>query len=71
MSIHKHLRPKKQNFKVKISEGKNDKPTHIVYGLWAAVALIVLLPNKNKGTEPGKDDIMKSYNVLMRTLGMF
>jgi len=70
MSIHKHLIPPKKNFKIKLKEGKTDKPTHIVYGIWAGVALIALLPSK-KEREVSQREIFKMYGVLMRTLGFF
>ena len=70
MSIHKHLTPRKRNFKIKIRENKTDKPMHIVYGLWAGVALIALLPGK-RDKEISEGDILNIYGVLMRTLGFF
>jgi|AACY02.14.fsa_nt_gi hypothetical protein len=70
MSIHNHIVPKKGKFKVKLAEGKSDKPTHVVYGLWIAVAVIMILPNKKKERKLEHNDVMKSYDVLMRTLGL-
>jgi hypothetical protein len=70
MSIHKHIVPKKAPFKVKIVEGKDGRATHVVYGIWAAVALILFLPNKKKDRNIEQKDVMKSYEVLMRTLGL-
>ena len=71
MSIHKHIVPRKSKFKVKLSdEGKHGKPTHVVYGLWAAVALIMLLPDKKRQRKLEDKDVMKGYEVLIRTLGL-
>ena len=70
MSIHKHIIPQKGKFKVKLAEGKSDKPTHIVYGLWVAVAVVMLLPDKKRERNLEHKDVMKSYDVLMRTLGL-
>tara|TARA_A100001035_G_scaffold273202_1_gene263411 strand:+ start:696 stop:911 length:216 start_codon:yes stop_codon:yes gene_type:complete len=70
MSIHKHIVPKKGKFKVKLSEGKSGKPSHVVYGLWAAVVVIMLLPDKKRQRDVEHKDVMKSYDVLMRTLGL-
>jgi hypothetical protein len=70
MSIHKHIVPKKGKFKVKLAEGKSDKPTHVVYGIWAAVVVIMFLPDKKRERDVEHKDVMKSYDVLMRTLGL-
>ena len=70
MSIHKHIVPKKGKFKVKLAEGRSGKPSHVVYGLWAAVVVIMLLPDKKRERDLEHKDVMKSYDVLMRTLGI-
>ena len=70
MSIHKHIVPKKGKFKVKLAEGRSGKPSHIVYGIWAAVVVIMFLPDKKRERGVEHKDVMKSYNVLMRTLGL-
>lgn len=68
-SIHEHLIPKKKNFKVKITDsGKSGKPEHVIYGLWVGVLLLTLIPKKGKKVK--EKDVLKSYDVIMRTIGM-
>lgn len=68
-SIHKHLIQKRKPYKVKIVEGRSDRPYHIVYGLWASVLIFTLLKARKRG-KVGKRDAMKSYEVMIRSLGM-
>ena len=68
-SIHEHLIPKKKKFKVKITEsGKSGKPEHVIYGLWIGVIALTLM--SRKGNKVKEKDVMKSYDVIMRTIGM-
>ena len=68
-SIHEHLIPKKKNFKVKITEsGKSGRPDHVIYGIWIGVILLTFMPKRGRKVK-GKD-IEKSYDVIMRTIGM-
>ena len=70
--IHKHMIPKKTNYQVRIVEPHDGRPTHVTYGIWVGIFLILMLPSrKGKKTKTVRTkDATKSYSLLLRSLGM-
>ena len=70
--LHRHMIPRKNNFQIRIVEPHHGRPTHVTYGIWVGIFLILMLPSRKgaKKQEIRTDDATKGYSLLLRSLGM-